>query len=48
MPMKPPMPRRKLSARWRAIDKFRGDSAFATWLHRIALNVTHDARADRS
>lgn len=23
---------------WNKIDKFRGDSAFATWLHRIAVN----------
>lgn len=24
---------------WNKLDKFRGDSAFATWLHRIAVNV---------
>ena len=24
---------------WNKIDKFRGDSAFATWLHRIAVNA---------
>jgi RNA polymerase sigma-70 factor (ECF subfamily) len=23
---------------WNKLDKFRGDSAFATWLHRIAVN----------
>jgi hypothetical protein len=31
---------------WRAMAKFRGESAFATWLHRIALNartMLHDA-----
>jgi RNA polymerase sigma-70 factor (ECF subfamily) len=32
---------------WRAIERFRGDSAFSTWLHRIALNVTHDAARRR-
>jgi RNA polymerase sigma-70 factor (ECF subfamily) len=24
---------------WRKIDKFRGDSAFGTWLYRLAVNV---------
>ena len=24
---------------WKKLDKFRGDSAFATWLHRIAVNT---------
>jgi len=24
---------------WNKLDKFRGDSAFATWLHRIAVNT---------
>jgi RNA polymerase sigma-70 factor (ECF subfamily) len=32
---------------WRSIQRFRGDSAFSTWLHRIAVNVTHDALARR-
>lgn len=33
---------------WKAIQQFRGDCAFSTWLHRIALNVTHDAATRRS
>jgi len=24
---------------WNKLDKFRGDSAFATWMHRVAVNV---------
>jgi RNA polymerase sigma-70 factor (ECF subfamily) len=24
---------------WNKLDKFRGDSAFGTWLHRVAVNV---------
>lgn len=24
---------------WKKLDKFRGDSAFGTWLHRVAVNV---------
>jgi RNA polymerase sigma-70 factor (ECF subfamily) len=30
---------------YRAIDRFRGDSSFRTWLHRIALNVIWSHRA---
>ncbi|HEX8833692.1 MAG TPA: sigma-70 family RNA polymerase sigma factor [Abditibacteriaceae bacterium] len=32
---------------WRSVAKFRGDCAFSTWLHRIAINVTHDAARRR-
>ena len=32
---------------FRALPKFRGDCAFGTWLHRIALNVAHDAARKR-
>jgi RNA polymerase sigma-70 factor, ECF subfamily len=32
---------------YRAIDQFRGDSSFRTWLHRIALNVMWSHRARR-
>lgn len=34
---------------WRKLDKFRGDSAFGTWLHRIAVNevLTLQRRAGR-
>ncbi|MDH3441057.1 MAG: sigma-70 family RNA polymerase sigma factor, partial [Gammaproteobacteria bacterium] len=24
---------------WNKLDKFRGDSAFGTWMHRVAVNV---------
>ncbi len=27
---------------YRAIPNFRGESAFYTWLYRIAMNTTHD------
>ena len=26
---------------WRSLRGFRGDSTFRTWLHRVAVNVTH-------
>jgi RNA polymerase sigma-70 factor (ECF subfamily) len=29
---------------FRSIGRFRGDAAFATWLHRLAVNVVHDHR----
>jgi RNA polymerase sigma-70 factor (ECF subfamily) len=34
---------------WRSIGRFRGESTFRTWLHRIAINVvrTHQAREGR-
>jgi len=32
---------------WRAIPSFRGDAAFSTWLHRIAVNAALDFRRRR-
>lgn len=32
---------------WRALPRFRGEAAFGTWLHRIAINVSSDAAARR-
>ena len=32
---------------WQKLALFRADSAFGTWLHRIAVNVTHDAATRR-
>jgi RNA polymerase sigma-70 factor, ECF subfamily len=32
---------------YRALDRFRGDSAFATWLYRIAVNACLNFRAGR-
>jgi len=32
---------------WRALPKFRGDCAFSTWIHRIAVNVARDCQARR-
>jgi RNA polymerase sigma-70 factor (ECF subfamily) len=29
---------------WRSLKGFRGDSAFRTWLHKVALNVIHTHR----
>src|SRR4051812_50018795 len=33
---------------WRRLDTFRGDSAFSSWLHRMAVNtMLENARSDR-
>jgi RNA polymerase sigma-70 factor (ECF subfamily) len=32
---------------WRKLDSFRGDSRFATWLHRLAVNVALSDRRTR-
>src|SRR5258707_15407502 len=29
---------------WQKLGQFRGDSAFATWLHRLAINVVIERR----
>ena len=35
---------------WRAIDRFRGDARFSTWIHRITVNTafTHRERRNRT
>ena len=33
---------------FRNLEKFRGDAAFSTWLHRIAVNVCYDSLRKRS
>ncbi|HEX9236902.1 MAG TPA: sigma-70 family RNA polymerase sigma factor [Actinomycetota bacterium] len=35
-------------ASYRSLKKFRGDSAFGTWLHRIAVNACYDMLRKRS
>lgn len=32
---------------WRKLDGFRGDASFATWLHRVAVNVALGERRSR-
>lgn len=32
---------------WRAIDRFRGEARFSTWLHRITVNVAYTHRDRR-
>ncbi|MCK5439755.1 MAG: RNA polymerase sigma factor [Gemmatimonadetes bacterium] len=33
---------------WRKLDTFRGDAAFSTWLHRVAINVMLGYRKTKS
>jgi RNA polymerase sigma-70 factor (ECF subfamily) len=35
-------------AAFRTLDRFRGDAAFTTWLHRIAVNASHDVLRRRA
>ena len=32
---------------WRSLRTFRGDSAFRTWLHRVAINVVRTSQTRR-